>query len=77
MSLRGTELASYSCYAPQQPSLLLRSHVFAWAPPLVGYLSVAHYLVLNKLGSTAAKRAALKSGFCPSDLEGEGSWERG
>lgn len=35
-----------------------------------GYLSVAHYLVLNKLGSTAAKRAALESGFCPEDLQG-------
>eukprot|EP00887_Chlorella_sp_A99_P007160 scaffold2.g7160.t1 len=34
-----------------------------------GYASVAHYLVLNKLGSAAAKRAALETGFCPPDLE--------
>ncbi|PRW58633.1 Cell division cycle-associated 7 [Chlorella sorokiniana] len=33
-----------------------------------GYLSVAHYLVLNKAGGLAAKRAALATGFCPPDL---------
>ncbi|KAI3433932.1 hypothetical protein D9Q98_003734 [Chlorella vulgaris] len=33
-----------------------------------GYLSVAHYLVLNKAGGLAAKRAALDSGFCPPSL---------
>lgn len=33
-----------------------------------GYLSVAHYLVLNKAGGLEAKRAALASGFCPPEL---------
>jgi len=39
-----------------------------------GYLSVAHYLVLNKAGGLEAKRAALASGFCPPDLEGGRFW---
>ncbi|PSC68566.1 Cell division cycle-associated 7 [Micractinium conductrix] len=34
-----------------------------------GYLSGAHYLVLNKAGGLAAKRAALASGLCPEELE--------
>jgi hypothetical protein len=40
-------------------------------PTPSGYLSVAHYLVLNKAAGLAAKRAALASGFCPPDLAGE------
>lgn len=40
---------------------------------------MAHYLVLNKAGGLAAKRAALATGFCPPDLAGGSvrleSWE--
>ena len=56
---------------PIAQTLLTSCHSLAPSCPPAGYLSVAHYLVLNKAGGLRAKRAALESGFCPPDLAGE------
>lgn len=59
---------------PIAQTLLTSCHSLAPSCPPAGYLSVAHYLVLNKAGGLRAKRAALESGFCPPDLAGELWW---
>ena len=53
------------------PLLLLPHPPAACSPAPAGFMSVAHYLVLNKVGGLEAKRVALDCGMCPPELEGE------